>query len=197
MPTDWEAKYQASDTPWDKGAPSPGLVDFLRRHPELPRGRVLIPGCGMGHDARAWAEAGFQAQGMDIAPSAVRRAEELTGLQLPISFVHGDFLTHEPTDLFDWVFEHTLYCAIDPSHRATYEAAVSRWLKPGGHFLAVHYLIPDTDGPPFGTDREEVVTRFSGGLELVEEWTPPTYPHRAGLERMFWWRKPRALMSCE
>src|SRR5262245_20251297 len=27
--TEWETRYQSSDMPWEKGAPSPGLVDFL------------------------------------------------------------------------------------------------------------------------------------------------------------------------
>ena len=31
---DWEARYQSGDTHWDKGAPSPGLIDFLHEHPE-------------------------------------------------------------------------------------------------------------------------------------------------------------------
>ena len=48
MPTDWEAHYQQGDMPWEKGAPSPGLVDFLASEP-VP-GRVLVPGCGAGHD---------------------------------------------------------------------------------------------------------------------------------------------------
>ena len=34
----WEARYQTGDMPWEKGAPSPGLVDFLAAHPDLPRG---------------------------------------------------------------------------------------------------------------------------------------------------------------
>ena len=59
MSTDWEAHYQANDTPWDKGEPSPGLVDWLAAHPAVPRGTVLVPGCGMGHDVRAWAAAGW------------------------------------------------------------------------------------------------------------------------------------------
>ena len=46
----WEARYQSQDMPWEKGAPSPGLVDFLAAHPELPRGTVCVPGCGTGHD---------------------------------------------------------------------------------------------------------------------------------------------------
>ena len=40
----WENRYQSKDMPWEKGEPSPGLVDFLAAHPELPRGTVCIPG---------------------------------------------------------------------------------------------------------------------------------------------------------
>ena len=53
MPTDWEDHYRTGDMPWDKGAPSPGLVDFLTSEPV--RGRVLVPGCGLGYDVRALA----------------------------------------------------------------------------------------------------------------------------------------------
>src|SRR5579859_2043797 len=72
--SDWENRYQTGDMPWEKGAPSPGLVDFLSAHPDLPKGTVCVPGCGTGHDVRAWARAGFDATGYDIAPSAVRLA---------------------------------------------------------------------------------------------------------------------------
>ena len=62
---------------------------------------------------------------------------------------------------FDWVFEHTLFCAIQPPERDDYVRALLRWLKPDGQYLAVNYLIPDTDGPPFGTTRDELWQRFS------------------------------------
>ena len=190
--TDWEAHYQAGDTPWEKGEPSPGLVDFLAAHADLKRGSVLVPGCGMGHDARAFAQAGFAVTGLDVAPSAVRLAKERTPTGLQIDFRLGDFLADEPHQLFDWVFEHTCFCAIDPARRDDYVRAVLRWLKPGGDYLAVNYLIPDTDGPPFGTTREELVQRFSPHFELLEEWVPRSYPNRTGLELMLWWRS-RAL----
>ncbi len=188
-PAEWETRYQSRDTPWDKGEASPGLVDFLAAHPEAPRGSVLIPGCGMGHDVRAWALAGFDAVGMDLAPSAVQlTGERVAGLRASAQL--GDFLRDKPPRPFDWLFEHTLYCAIEPTQRGEYHDAVLRWLKPGGDFLAVHYLIPDQDGPPFGTTREEVLARFSPSLELREEWTPRSYPNRTGLELMLWWRRP-------
>jgi hypothetical protein len=74
----WEARYQSGDSHWDKGAPAPGLVEFLQEHGELPRGSVAVPGCGFGHDVRCWSEFGFNAAGFDIAPSAIQRATELT-----------------------------------------------------------------------------------------------------------------------
>ena len=210
----WENRYQTKDMPWEKGEPSPGLVDFLATHPKLPRGTVCVPGCGTGHDAREWAKAGFNTFGFDIAPSAIELSNERTkaaGLTLGapasrrpghdqlaggtpalpgnIAFQLGDFLNDEPPFQFDWLFEHTLFCAIDLSERDNYVNAALRWLKPGGHYLAVNYLIPDTDGPPFGTTRDELWKRFSPHFELLEEWVPRSYPNRTGLELMMWWRK--------
>jgi len=188
--SDWEARYKSGDMPWEKGEPSPGLVDFLAAHPELPRGTVCVPGCGTGHDVRAWAKAWFQAFGFDLAPSAIRLAEAKTAaMGLGAEYRLANFLVDEPPRKFDWVFEHTLFCAIDPKERDTYVTAVSRWLKPQGQFLAVFYLISDEDGPPFGTTREEVLKRFSPHFEPVKDWVPRSYPNRAGSEWMVWWRR--------
>ena len=191
MPTtDWEARYHSEDMPWEKGAPSPGLVDFLESHPELARGSVCVPGCGTGHDLRAWATQGYQVLGCDIAPTAVRLAlERMAEAGLACRVEHLDFLQDEPPYRFDWLFEHTLFCAIDPGHREAYCRAVLRWLQPQGHYLAVNYLIPDTEGPPFGTTREEVIELFMPHFELIADWVPRSYPNRTGLERMFWWRR--------
>src|SRR5579872_3691745 len=125
--TDWEARYQSGDMPWEKGEASPGLVDFLKDHPELAPGTVCVPGCGTGHDARIWARAGFAVTGYDIAPSAIRLARERTAAAgLTAQFERGDFLHNEPPQPFDWVFEHTLFCAIDPGQRDAYVEAVLR-----------------------------------------------------------------------
>lgn len=191
--TDWEARYQTGNMPWEKGEASPGLIDFLATHPDLPGGKVCVPGCGTGHDVRAWAKAGFEAYGFDLAPSAIRLCEAKTAATgLRNAHYHlADFLVSEPSRLFDWVFEHTFYCAIEPKRREEYAQGILHWLKPAGQFLAVHYLIPDNDGPPFGTTREEVLQRFSPHFDLLEDWVPRSYPNRTGLERMFWWSRKR------
>jgi len=186
----WEDRYQSKDMPWEKGEASPGLIDFLDAHPELERGTVCVPGCGTGHDVRAWAMAGFDAFGYDIAPSAIQLAKGSTSAAgLKDRFALGDFLRDKPPFLFDWVFEHTLYCAIDPRGRDAYVQAVLRWLQRDGNYLAVNYLIPEEDGPPFGTTRDELLRRFSPHFDLLSEWVPRSYPNRTGLERMLWWRR--------
>jgi SAM-dependent methyltransferase len=191
----WETRYQTGEMSWEKGAPSPGLVDFLAAHPGLPRGTVCVPGCGTGHDVRAWAQAGFDAFGCDIAPSAVRLATERTkAAGLTAQFQLANFLRDEPPFQFDWLFEHTLFCAIHPGERDDYVRAVRRWLKPAGQYLAVNYLMVEkSEGPPFCTTREEQWQRFSPHFELMKDWIPRSYPNRAGRERMFWWRRASGL----
>jgi trans-aconitate methyltransferase len=212
----WESRYQTGDMRWEKGGPSPGLVDFLAAHPELrggdalvaaapgsgqkmgasatmvslPTPTVCVPGCGTGHDVREFARAGFDASGFDIAPSAIRLSQAKTmAAGLKARFQLADFLRDEPPQKFDWLFEHTLFCAIQPQERDDYVRAVLKWLKPDGQYLAVNYLIPDEDGPPFGTTRDELWRRFSAEFNLVEEVVPRSYPNRTGLELLLWWRR--------
>jgi SAM-dependent methyltransferase len=188
---DWEGCYQRGEARWDKGEPAPGLVDFLAAHPELPRGSVLVPGCGAGHDARAWAAAGWRVLGLDVAPTAVRLARERArAAGLEAEFQCGDFLTDPPLAQFDWLFEHTLFCAIPPAQREAYTRAVARWLRPGGHFLAIYYLDPaEPAGPPWGVTRAEIGQRFAPDFALLAAWEPRSWPNRTGREWMCWWQR--------
>jgi SAM-dependent methyltransferase len=186
----WETLYQTRDMPWEKGSPSPGLVDFLSAHPGRPRGTVCVPGCGTGHDVREFARAGFDAFGFDLAPSAVALAEQRTqAAGLKATFRLADFLHDPPPEKFDWLFEHALFCAIQPTERDDYVRAVLRWLKPGGNYLAVNYFECGPDGPPWPTTREEQRQRFLPHFDLLADWTPRSYPNREGRERMFWWAR--------
>lgn len=188
----WEDLYQEEDTHWDKGEATPCLVDWLRDQGKDFSGRVLVPGCGFGHDVRAWAEAGFNVLGMDVAPTAIEGAQKfIQEGQVNVTFQLGDFFS-PPEDLtpFDIVFEHTFFCAIQPDQRHDYVNRLLKWLKPGGHYLAINYFLPkDEEGPPFGTDREEIIERFSPHLQLVNDWVPRSWEHREGKERMFLWKR--------
>lgn len=182
--TDWNRRYEENDTPWDQGAAHPVLRDMLARG--ALSGRVLVPGCGTGHDVRELARRGLAAVGLDISPLALERARghAPSGAE---TYVTGD-LFHPPPEwrgAFDGVFEHTCFCAIDPARRGDYAAAVAAALCPGGRLLAVFYENPDHGGggPPFGCRPAEIDRLFGGFFRLLEERRDiPTYPEREGRE---------------
>ncbi|WP_269526167.1 methyltransferase domain-containing protein [Coraliomargarita parva] len=174
MSRDWNAAYLNDETPWDKGMPSPPLMEFLKRRQIA--GTVLIPGCGLGHDVRLLAGQGAKVLGMDIAPAAVERARRVP----PVAderFEAADFLTlpDEYVGRFDWVIEHTCLCALDLSQRTEYVESVCRALKPGGYYLAVFYrMIPhdDGNGPPFPISEASIDALFGGVFDILERFVP-------------------------
>lgn len=191
MATDWEQKYVIEDTPWNKDEPAPGLVDWLDRNP-MPQGsKILVPGCGIGHDAHLLASSGYQVTALDLSPTAIRLAKEKYGGIENLTFREGDFLGDPQDEKYDLVFEHTLFCAIEIGRRKEYARALESCLHSGTRFLAIHFFIPrEQDGPPFGTDIKEVSNLFSPFLNLLEQWTPRHFPNREKEEQMFLWKKP-------
>lgn len=182
--TDWNQRYVEGDTPWDKGSGHPVLGDIIT-HGALS-GRVLVPGCGTGHDVRELARRGLEVVGLDVAPLAIEqaRAHAVVGGE---TYVLGDLfdLPAELCGAFDGVFEHTCFCAIDPARRTDYVAAVASALKPGGRLLAVFYADPgnDGDGPPFGCTKAELDRLFGKDFRrLAEHEGFATYEHRHGRE---------------
>jgi SAM-dependent methyltransferase len=91
-------------------------------------------------------------------------------------------------DEFDWVFEHTCFCAIQPDRREDYVRRVGELLKPGGHLLAIFFLNPEHDesdagGPPFGCGLDELDALFSPRFQLVAQIENlATFPGREGRE---------------
>jgi methyl halide transferase len=189
---DWEKRYRIGDTPWEKGAAAPPLLEWLGSRGAM-QGDVLVPGCGFGHDVRAIAAASPIALvvGLDVAASALDGARQfaLAGRE---TYELADLLDLpvELTNRFQWVFEHTCFCAIEPERRREYVHGVLRALQPGGALLAIFFLnpwdpgeAPEGGGPPFAVSREELDELFGRDFDLIEEWTPrAAYPGREGRE---------------
>ena len=62
-PDYWSSRYLSVNTPWDFDGVPADLREFLKRkdtgsNPQA-RGKVLIPGCGLGHEIRAFTQAGY------------------------------------------------------------------------------------------------------------------------------------------
>ncbi len=189
--TDWQQHYAAGNTPWDRGGAAPPLLEWLQTH--RMHGRVLVPGCGSGHDLVALAGSGAsQVTGLDLAPGGVAAATARTAGLPEVSVVEGDLFAYahgEGRGQFDWVFEHTCFCAIPRERRDDYVAAVAAALKPGGSLLAVYYLEPwdegedQEQGPPFRSEVAELDRRFGGAFMIVESYVPTvSYSGREGKE---------------
>ena len=183
---DWEQRYRAGNTPWDKGSPSPGLADYLSTNPL--KGEILVPGCGVGHDVREIARYGGRVLGLDIAPSAIAAAQTFPVVGNE-SYRQADLLAlpNAYAGRFDWAVEHTCFCALEPTLRSRYVQAIATALKPGGHLLAVFFLNPNHsgDGPPYGIELAQLDALFAADFQLLKDWQPDkAFPTRVGRERM-------------
>ncbi len=174
---EWQRRYEENDTPWDKGEVAPALARYLREGKIA--GRVLVPGCGRGHEVRALGELPkTTVVGLDVSAAAVAQAKGLAAQmssEQEVSFVVGDFF-HLPVKLrrsFDWVVEHTCFCAIEPHRRQDYVRAAAAALRSDGKIFGIFYLNPETEsGPPFAVSREELVELFDPHFTPMEEWVP-------------------------
>ena len=191
MDTDWNERYCVEDTPWDKGKPAPGLVDWLAKRqmsPDTAYSRCS-PSCGKGHDAAAWAEAGFETTGLDLSDLALSeaRAKYEAPPILPLPTETSSKTNHRnPTTSFS---SNTLWLLINPERRDEYTQSLLNWLILVDTF-AIHFVFPLTnEGPPFGASRNEIVNRFSTDLELIKQWKPRHFEGREDEELMFLWQR--------
>ncbi len=186
---DWESRYGAADTPWDKGQAHP-MVSHWIANIEVD-GAIVVPGCGRGWDLRAWAEAHPQHEviGIDLAPSAVLSARENCADLANVEIIEADFFA-----LPQWyrnqkiglIWEHTCFCAIPPSLRDAYVATVSQLLSSGGHLIGAFFTDMDDggQGPPWNAAMEEMEQRFSPNFVIeFPDVEHRTFAGREGEER--------------
>ncbi len=186
----WETHYRQGTTAWDLDGPTPAFFQLLAG-PDAPApGRILVPGCGRGHDAVLFARAGFEVTAVDYAPSAVAAARTLaaaagtsgTFLQADLFSLPGRF-----TEAFDYVLEYTCFCAINPLRRAEYVEAIAAVLRPSGEVLALFFpVLPPgypPEGPPFAVSEEDIHAFFERRFEIrLLAPTPHTITPRRGRE---------------
>lgn len=155
----WEHRYQQGTTRWDLGQPAPPFVHLLQSTTAPTPGTAVVLGAGRGYEARLFAHQGFDVTAVDFAPSAVNamvqkaKAEKmaLRTLQRNIFDLVPEFQGH-----FDYVVEHTCFCALDPAQRTAYVDLVAQLLKPRGELLALFFTHDRPGGPPYGSSPEEI-----------------------------------------
>lgn len=158
---DWEARYQAGSTRWDRGEPSPSLERWLETTELPPGARIVVPGCGFGHEVPALAARGYRVTGLDVAPTPVQHLREtLRAAGLQAEVVQADMLDWQPETPVDGIYEQTSLCALPPEQWATYAEQLHRWLRPGGELFACFMQTGREGGPPFHCDLPDMQALF-------------------------------------
>jgi SAM-dependent methyltransferase len=188
----WDERYTAGRTPWDQGGVPPELARRLAARKD--RGlRVLIPGCGQGHEVSAFAAAGHDVTAIDFSAPAVERARTRLGPALAPRVQVADFFHHAfIPGTFDLVYERTFLCAQEPASWPRVARRTAELLRPGGALLGFYFLGPKEDGPPYGLDPEEPAAIFGADFTLVESAPVPateSLPLFAGREFWHEWRR--------
>jgi SAM-dependent methyltransferase len=185
--TDWEDAYRRRETPWEKGHAHPALLDFVAENGPLS-GEIFIPGCGTGQDLPALSTTQNHIVAIDFATRAIARAKSRPRVGNEEYFLADLFNLPPKFDhQFDWICEHTCFCAINPSRRSEYVSIVVRLLKPTGKMLAIFFINPDNEegGPPYPVSRQELEQYFGPYFVVEREWVPQrTHPGREHRELM-------------
>jgi SAM-dependent methyltransferase len=168
----WSERYQENPSPgWNLEKAHPELVSALPQL-KLHKSRVLVPGCGYGHDAALLAEAGHKVTAVDVSEEALQGARQRYGHLENIQWLQADIfqLGDEYHGAFDMIFEHTCYCAIHPDDREKLFKVYRNYLVETGHLLGIFFVVPKRSGPYFGSSEWELQNQLEKRFRFLY-WT--------------------------
>ncbi len=157
--------YVLSKPPWDTGIPAPELVRAIANRPP---GRALDLGCGTDTNVRYLAEHGWQATGLDFAPSAIARAQRrLRPLDADLRVADVTRLGDQDfPELFDLALDMGCFHSLTTEGQRRYAQGLERWMRPGGIYL-LYAFQPGPNGNGWGFPREAVEAAFAHGFRLA------------------------------
>ena len=186
----WDARYRESDSMWSgkvNHALEQALTQVGLNPAPRPNLRALDLGCGEGGDALWLASQGYAVTGVDIAPTAIERAQSHALRQgVTATFTASDAESwlanqHAAGATFDLITVSFLHTNVVEEREELLRAARTL-LHPGGVFLTVsHAHMPPWARPNFTDAEWEARTRalptlqsepalLSGEVLLAEVW---------------------------
>jgi cyclopropane fatty-acyl-phospholipid synthase-like methyltransferase len=167
---DLVAEFEAAYTtppPWDIGRPQPAFAR-LAAEGRL-RGRLLDVGCGTGEHVLMAAEAGCEAAGIDIAPSAIRLAEAKANERgISARFIVGD-ARHlaRLAETYDVILDCGLFHVFDDEDRSPFVASLASATRTGSQYFMLCFSENEPAGwGPRRVTQDEIKNAFAAGWRV-------------------------------
>ena len=156
---------------FDMGSSSPALMKMIDAG-EVPSGRALVPGCGRGYDVWALAAPDREVVGLELSNKAMESAMNCPtkgecGAPEQVKILNENFFdqNEQESSKYDFIYDYTFLCALDPSIRTDWASKMAALVKSGGLLMTLIFPITKEEkigGPP-----------FQMSLELVESLLVP------------------------
>ena len=157
--------------------PNPHLLAWLDEGDRPQSGpRALVVGCGLGDDAEALAERGYQVTAFDISTRAIAWCQE----RFPNSSVAYqvadlfEFAQSHP-QAFDFVFECRTIQALPLKVRQQTISSICQLLAPKGTLFVITNIRQDEaapEGPPWPLSETELQQILQQGLQEIQRHRP-------------------------
>ena len=172
---------------WADLEPNPYLIQWLQSHASQDAGcTAAVVGCGVGDDAEALSEAGYEVTAFDISPEAIRLCQQ----RYPnsrVDYLVADLFDYPPewAEHFDLVYECNTIQVLPGEYRIMARDAMISLLAPGGTILVSCRSREQgelEDEIPLPLDKEEIDGFVRCGLSeesfaAYDDTQDPPVPH--------------------
>ncbi len=153
-----QSQGDESKIPWAKMQTNEFLAEYLQMN--LGEGKAIVIGCGLGDDAVALDEAGFDVTAIDISETAIQWCKErfdYTDVDFRVQDIFE--LPEEMLGQYDFVFESRTIQSLPLEFRNKIIGSISSLLAPRAKVLAIangKNAGEKYQGPPWPLERNEL-----------------------------------------
>lgn len=133
--TDAQGDYKAVF--WADLEPSPYLLEWLEKNPKPSKQKkAIVVGCGVGDDAQALSDYGYEVIGFDISTEAINLCKKRYP-NSKVTYLVADLFDYDKQwfQNFDVVYECNTIQVLPGKYRIQARVAISNLLKKNGHAL--------------------------------------------------------------
>jgi len=172
---------------WADLEASPYLLQWLQACPDKAEGKkAIVVGCGVGDDAEALSEHGYEVTAFDISPEAIRLCKNRYP-NTKVNYRVEDLFNYPSSwkESFDLIYECNTIQVLPGKYRIQARDAMVSLLAPKGHILVScrsRLKGEQEDAIPLPLDKEEIDGFIRCGLSeksflAYDDTQVPSVPH--------------------